>query len=331
MKNKPLKWGIVSTARIAKNAIVPAIQASKLGKVAAVASRSLSKAEEFAHALGIPKAYGSYVELLQDPDIDAVYIPLPNDMHKAWAVQAAYAGKHVLCEKPIAMNAQECREMVTAAEDNHIQLMEGFMYRYHPRFSKMIEMLRAGNIGELRMIRTAFTFNISYPNDFRHIPEMGGGALMDVGCYCLNISRQIAGREPVSVQAQMYKGNTGIDLQLIASMDFGDNLFAQFDCAFNTTPRQECHIAGTQGTLDIPKPFVTNSERCQIIVNTEEDQKTINVKGANEYQKMIEHFARCVWGDETPLFPLKDAIANMQVIDALFESARDNGEPVRLL
>lgn len=331
MKKQTLKWGILGTAKIARKAIIPAIKTSKLNEVHAVASRSLVKAQEFAQALEIPNAYGSYEELLHDSEINAIYIPLPNDLHKPWTIQAAQAGKHVLCEKPMALNTQEVHEMITAAEENKVVLMEAFMYRYHPRFEKILEIVRGGTLGELRMIQLGFTYNITNPNDIRLIPEMGGGALMDVGCYCVDFSRKIAGREPTSVQALMYEGNTGIDLQMIASLDFGDNIFAQFDCAFNITPRQFCHVAGSEGTLDVTRPFTSNSERHQAIITTADDQRTVNFKGTNEYQHMLDHFARVVWGDEQPLFPLSDSVANMQVIDALFQSLIDNGKLVRLI
>lgn len=330
LKKQTLKWGILGTARIAKNAMIPAIKQSKQGEVAAVASRSVSKAQEFAQSLEIPKAYGTYEELINDPEINAVYVPLPNNLHKEWVIEAAQVGKHVLCEKPLALSADEAREMKTEAETNKVVLMEALMYRYHSRFQKIIDLIREGTIGSLRFIQTAFTYNITNPDDIRLIPNMGGGALLDVGCYCVDFSRQIAGREPISVQALYYEGNTGIDLQMAGTLDFGDNIYAQFNCAFNTAQRQFCHVAGSEGTLDIPNPFNCYNKRTAVYVNTAEDQREVTFGTENEYKEMVDHFARCVFGKEKPHFPLMDSISNMQVIDALFQSAIDNGKLVRL-
>lgn len=330
MKDNQLNWGILGTANIARRALIPAIKAAKNNQLVAVASRSLTKAQEFARLNGIPKAYGSYEELLNDPDIQAVYIPLPNDQHKPWSIKAMQAGKHVLCEKPIGLNAQEASEMAAAAEEYGVVLMEAFMYRYHPRYEKLIKIVREGTLGDLRSIRVDFTYNQSKPNDIRLVPEMGGGALMDVGCYCIDIARQFAGREPLAVQAQIVRGNTGIDLQVAATMDMGDSIYAQFEAAFNTFQRRHFHIAGTQGRLDIYEPYYTHGKFVKAVLETSGSRKTFWSWPKNEYRYMIDHFYDVVVNGAEQRFPLSHSMADMRVIDALFESAQTESKLVKM-
>jgi predicted dehydrogenase len=330
MSKHDLKWGILGTARIAQNALIPALKASRRNSVHAVASRSITKAQEYAQLNGIPVAYGSYEELLQDEAIQAVYIPLPNNLHKEYAIAALKAGKHVLCEKPIGLNQHEAQEMVAFAEESGFVLMEGFMYRYHPRFKRYIDLIEDGVIGNIRFIHSAFSFNITNPNDIRLIPELGGGALMDVGCYCIDISRQLTNREPLSVQAQYYESNTGIDLQIAVTMDFGDNIFSQFEVAFNTFARQECRVAGNQGSLEIFTPFKSEKKFTKAILTTKEYQRTLWNWPKNEYKEMVDHFNRLAAGKEKRRYPLTDSIADMKVIDAIMESALADGAFIHL-
>jgi xylose dehydrogenase (NAD/NADP) len=330
MKNKTLKWGILGTAKIAQDSLVSAFKASRKNELYAVASRSLTKAEEFARLNLITKVYGTYDELLQDSSVQAVYIPLPNSLHKLWAIEAMKAGKHVLCEKPIGLNEQEAREMVAVAEEKQVVLMEGFMYRYPPRFAKFIKIIQNGSLGNIRYIHSAFTYNITNPDDIRLIPELGGGALMDVGCYCIDFSRQITSREPISVQAQCYQSNTGIDLQVIATLDFGDNIYSVFEAAFNTTRRQLCHIAGTEGTLEIIQPFKNFGKGTKAILTTAEGVKTMYFWGKDEYSKMLDQFQRMVARKAEPLFPLSHSINDMKVIDAIVQSMHNNGKVIKL-
>ncbi len=330
MKKNTLKWGILGTARIAQNKIIPAIKSSRRNELYAVASRSLTKAEEFARLNVIPKVYGSYEELLRDETVQAVYIPLPNSLHKSWTIAAINAGKHVLCEKPIGLNQAEAREMAALAEEKGVILMEGFAYRYHPRYEKLFEMVSKGAIGSPRYIHSTFTFNITNPNDIRLVPELGGGALMDVGCYCIDISRQLTEREPVSVQAQFYEGNTGVDLQVAATLDFGDNIYAQFEAAFNTTKQQSIKIAGNEGSLIIQNPFLSGGKRTRAVLSSEEEEKTMHFWGKNEYKHMFDHFQRLVAGKAEPRYPLSHSIADMRIIDAIKQSMQDGGRLIRL-
>jgi len=254
MKEK-IRWGILGTAQIARRAMVPALRESAMAEVVAIASRDIEKAQTFAKDLKIPKFFGSYSSLLADPEIDAVYIPLPNHLHKPWTILAAEAGKHILCEKPLALNTDECQEMIAAANANNVQLMEAFMYRYHPRILAAHQMVRDGALGDLKTIEASFTYFKEDTTNIRFKPEMGGGALMDVGCYCVNISRLMAGREPITVHARLYQTSTGVDNQLVGLLDFGDGLMAHFDCAMNQEGRQRCLLAGTRGYLEIPNSF----------------------------------------------------------------------------
>jgi predicted dehydrogenase len=267
---------------------------------------------------------------LADPAIEAVYIPLPNHLHKPWTIKAAEAGKHILCEKPLALNPEECREMIAAAHANGVVLMESFMYRHHPRILAAREMIRAGNIGKLKTIETAFTFRLTDTTDIRYQLEMGGGALMDVGCYCVNISRLLAGREPESVMARAFWAETGVDQHLTGVLDFRDGLMAHFDCALSLAKRQRCLAAGTEGYLELPDVFLPGTG--ESVIHQYMGQapvETHTFDGVDEYRMIAEDFMHAVRGG-TPAFPVDDATANMRVITALLESARNNGQPVEI-
>ena len=332
---KIIRWGILSTANIGQKAMIPALKESSLAEVIAISSRSAETARSCADELGIPRAYEGYQTLLEDPDIDAVYNPLPNHLHKEWSIRAAEAGKHILCEKPLALNATECHEMISAARANGVQLMEAFMYRYHPRIQAAKKMVQSGEIGALKTIESAFSFRLTNPDNIRLQPDMGGGALMDVGCYCINVSRLMAGREPVSVQARAHWASTGVDDQLVAILDFGDGLFAHFDCALNQERRERCTLAGTEGYLELPMTFVPGVVETLIYQSPpgrDAAKGTVSSSGltfpaANNYRLVAEDFMQAIDG-KTPAFPIEDAISNMRVIEALLDSARQNGRPV---
>ncbi|MDT8382319.1 MAG: Gfo/Idh/MocA family oxidoreductase [Brevefilum sp.] len=324
------RWGILSTANIGRKAMIPALKKIPIAEVLAVASRDGERAKKFAEELEIPKPYGSYQALLEDPEIDAVYIPLPNHLHKEWTIRAAEAGKHILCEKPLALNASECEMMIAAANENGVILMESFMYRYHPRILAAVEMVRSGKIGSLKTIETGFTFYMHNRDDIRMKPEMGGGALMDVGCYCINISRLMAGRNPVAVQAQAVWAPTDVDEQLVGVLDFGEGLYAHFDCAFNQSSRQHCILAGTEGYLSIPEAFNPGEKRS--VIQEVREGKTVQVhdfEGVDEYVLIAEHFMHTIKGAD-PIYPIDNSVANMRVIQALLDSARQTGSVVYL-
>lgn len=322
-------WGILSTANIGRKAMIPALKASSFAQVTAVSSRASQSAINFAKELGIPKSYGDYQALLDDPAIDVIYNPLPNHLHKPWTIKAAEAGKHILCEKPLALNVEECHEMAAAAKSNGVQLMESFMYRHHPRILAAREMIDNGLIGEIRTIESAFTFNLKRSNDIRLKPEMGGGALMDVGCYCINISRLMAGREPLAVQARSVWSRSGVDIQTTAILDFSDGLMAHFDCGFNQSRRQRCIIAGTESYLVLDKPFLPGKVKTGIHMVREGTSQVFKFKGVDEYRLIAEDFMAAIENGKIP-YPAEDAAANMHVIQSLIESARQNGKPVNL-
>jgi len=324
-----IRWGILSTANIGRKAMIPALQASKIAEVVAVASRDKDKAQRFAQDLNIPKAYGGYQAMLDDPAIEAVYNPLPNHLHKPWSIKAAEAGKHILCEKPLALDIDECKEMIAAAIANGVLLMESFMYRHHPRIQAAREMAKSGAIGTVKTIESAFTFNLKDKSDIRYLPEMGGGAVMDVGCYCINISRLMAGREPVAVQAQAVWSESGVDEQLTAILDFGDGLLAHFDCGLNQQKRQRCIVSGTEGFLVLRDAFTPGTGKT--VIHEVRDDKTLKHKfsGVDEYRLIAEEFMRATQSG-TLSYPPEDAIANMRVILALLKSAKKNGKVIPL-
>jgi xylose dehydrogenase (NAD/NADP) len=245
--------------------------------------------------------------------------------------KAAEKGKHVLCEKPLALNTTGCEEMHVAAEAHGVRLMEAFMYRFHPRIEKVLGTLRDGAIGELRLIHSAFTFRLTCPDNIRLQPELGGGALMDVGCYCVNISRTAAGREPVEVQAFARWGASGVDEQLVGTLRFDNGLLAQFDCALTIERREECHLAGTDAYLMLPSAFLPGTADLTILEHRGRREVTTHtIQGVDEYRLMVEHFADCVRNDRPLRYDALEAARTMQVIEALYRSARQDGQPVAL-
>jgi len=309
----------------------PAIQASQNGELIAVASRDEARAREFAEQGGIPIAYGSYEALLADDDIDAVYIPLPNGLHREWTIRAAEAGKHVLCEKPLALSEAECREMAAAADANGVKLMEAFMYRFHPRSELMIDMMRGGHVGELRMIQSVFTFRLKSPDNIRLDPELGGGALMDVGCYCVNLSRTAAGCEPVEAQAIAVQSPSGVDEMMTGTLRFPNDLLASFQCGLNTKRREAYELGGTEACLRVADAFLPGDD--DVIIEEQRDGAepiTHPIAGVDEYRLMVEHFADCALTGANPRYPVAEAALNMRAIEALYVSARQNGVPVTI-
>ncbi|MGE3188501.1 MAG: Gfo/Idh/MocA family protein, partial [Vicinamibacterales bacterium] len=306
----------------------PAIQASSNGELVAIASREQSRAEEAARAAGIPRAHGSYEALLDDPDVDALYIPLPNSMHREWSIRAAKAGKHVLCEKPLAMDAAECADMAAAAEEAGVLLMEAFMYRFHPRTEQVLSMVRSGTIGDLRTIRSAFSFKITKPGNIRLDPDLGGGALMDVGCYAVNVSRTLAGAEPVEASAFARWSNRGVDDQLTGVLRFDDGLVAHFDCALTLERCEFYEVAGTDGHLRAEAAFLPGTADAVIEEHHGRGNVTRHtVPGVDEYRLMVEHFAGCVLTGAPVRYAASEAAANMRAIEALYRSARNGGKP----
>lgn len=337
-----MNFGILGAARIAASALIPAIGKSSNARVAAVAARDLGRAQSYAAEHGIPKAYGSYEEMLADPEIEAVYNPLPNSEHAPWSIRALEAGKHVLCEKSFSLNAAEAETVDAAARRAGKQVMEAFMYRFHPQIAQAQEILRRGEIGELRLIRPSFSFALSRPGDIRWVAKLGGGALYDIGTYCVNVSRTFAGREPTEVfgvadlTGEGDPGGGGADHTFLGLLDFGGGLRSTFDCSFRQTFRQRVELVGSEGTLTLLEPYVPNrnskgqdqghgSTAPSLVVNGE----TVTSVAGDQYQLMVEHFVRAARGEEAPRYPVEEAVRQMRVLDALFQSARE-GRLVRL-
>jgi predicted dehydrogenase len=322
-----LRWGVLSTAKIGIGKVIPATAAAARCEVVAIASRDLGRAQAAASELGIARAYGSYEDLLADPDVDAVYNPLPNHLHAEWTIAAARAGKHVLCEKPLATTTEDAERMIGACEAEGVLLMEAFMYRLHPTWEAVRASVASGRIGELRVVQSWFSYFNDDPGDIRNIVEAGGGALYDIGCYCVNLSRMLFGAEPERVQGSMMRDPImGIDILTSAILDFDDGM-ATFTCSTRAEPDQRVHIYGTEGRISVEIPFNIPPDRPTRVSVTaggdppvRPDTEVLTFDPANEYTIQAERFAAAVLdGDPVPI-PPSDAIGNLRVIEELFRS-----------
>ena len=332
-----VKWGVMGNATIARKCVIPAIRKSGNGDIVALATRSPAQAEQVVADNRIERVYDSYEALLVDPQVELVYIPLPNHLHHPWTIKALKAGKHVLCEKPLACNAKEAREMAAVAKDAGRLLMEAFMYRFHPRSRRIKQLIAEGAIGAPRLVRSAFCFRMadsewSDPPNVRLNPEMGGGALLDVGCYSVSVARWFLGAEPSQVQAQAEYDPGGVDVHMVGSLGFAGNGLASFEASFITALQQTYCIAGSDGVIELPHNAFVPWEDEAIFYVRGRDQETgqkHSVPGADEYQLMVEHFADAVMGRIDLRFPIADSIDNMRVLDALAQAAR-TGQMVKL-
>jgi predicted dehydrogenase len=328
---EPVKFGIISTANIGMEKVTPAMQKSAGCDIRGIASRNLDSAKAAAEKLGIPKAYGSYEEMLADPEIEAVYNPLPNHLHVPLTLKAAEAGKHVLCEKPVAFNAQEAKKLVEARDKHGVIIAEAFMVRYHPQWIKARELVRSGAIGELRAIQGSFSYMNRDPADVRNQPETGGGALYDIGCYTIVTSRYIFGEEPKRV-VSMIERDPDFQTDRLASalMEFPSGQ-ALFVCSTQLVPYQRMQIFGTKGRIEVQIPFnALLDEPCVIFqddgsVLGDRSAQKITFETANQYTLQGDAFARAVRGVAPLEFPIEDAVKNMAVIDAVFRSGETGG------
>lgn len=323
---KPLRWGILGAANIAVQKVIPAMRASPQARIIAIASRDLEKARDAARLLDIPKAYGSYDDLLADPDVDAIYNPLPNHLHMPWTIRAAEAGKHVLCEKPIALNAGEARAMLDVRKRTGVTIAEAFMVRTHPQWLEVRRLVRGGRIGALRLVSGHFSYFRRDPNDVRSRVEWGGGALLDIGCYPITLTRWLFDTEPNGAIANVERDpEFGVDRLVTALLRF-DGGQAVFSCAGQLVPFQRMTLFGERGRIEIEIPFNAPPGRpCRIIVDdgsrfASEAAEVIEFPAVDQYTLQAERFADAVAGvGEVPV-TLEDAVANMEVIDALFRS-----------
>lgn len=323
-----IRWGVIGTARHAANTWIPGLKGTASGTLAAVASRSIESARKFAAEQGIPAAYGSYNAMLAAPDIDAVYIPLPNSMHKEWAIRAAQAGKHVMCEKPLGLNAAEAEEMVAAFAAAGRKLVEAFQWRHHPQAKKVRELVQAGVIGDLRMIDAGFSFPLMRDGDVRWNAELGGGALYDVGCYPIAFARFITGQEPISVTAHAEWADTGVDKLTVATMRFPGGVLAHINCGFVLPLRRYYTVVGQDAALTVNRAYNPLGDKPGQVVRLGPDRETVetyDVGKHNSYTLLIEEFNRAIIEDRDPLYPAEDAVKNMRVIDAIYRAAREGG------
>lgn len=317
------RWGILSTAAIGMQHVIPAIQKAANCEVVAIASRSVQKAQNAANQLGIAKAYGSYEALLNDKDIDVVYNPLPNHLHVPYTLKALEAGKHVLCEKPIALNAHEAACFVEETQKfPHLKVMEAFMYRFHPQWAAIKKMVSEGAIGEVKTIHTNFSFFNTDPTNTRNILEIGGGALLDIGCYCISFPRYIFNKEPQRVVSLIVRDTEmKIDQLSSAMLDFGNGITATFTCSIQLMHGQSAHIMGTKGRIlvDIPVNAPANKPT-KITVVTSSSSREIYFDAVDQYALQAQEFANAVIENKPVPTPLTDALNNMKVIEALFRS-----------
>lgn len=326
LTNKTLNWGLLSTARI-NNALIPPLRVSKRNQLVAVASRSKESADAYARDKKIPRAYGTYDELLADPEIDVIYNPLPNHLHAEWTIRAVEAGKHVLCEKPLALSVEEVDEIQAAARKHERVVAEAFMYRHHPQTLKVQELVRSGSLGSVKLIHGSFSFVLTHEGDVRLDPAMGGGSIWDVGCYPISYARSVLGENPLEVFGQQVTGPTGIDETFIGQMRFADNIHMQFDCSFAIPFHSFMEIIGSEGTLNIPNPFKPNVDE-KIYLTRDGKTETIKIKGQELYIGEVEDMADAILHGKEPRISLEDSRANVAVICALLESAR-MGKPIR--
>jgi xylose dehydrogenase (NAD/NADP) len=324
MSVKKLRWGILGCARIAERAIIPAMREAKGVELAGIAARDPARAEDWVRKYGFRRAYPDYAALVEDHWIDAVYVPLPNHLHAEWSIRAARAGKHVLCEKPLAMNEAEVQRMFAAAEAAGVVLMEAFMHRFHPQFERACDLVQSGAAGEILAVRSTFTFmNTNDASDYRWDPAAGGGALYDLGCYPISAARTVLGREPESVfaRARLHPAKA-VDLATSMLLTFPGGAFALLDCAFDVHFQSSLEIAGSEGRISLGRAFSAKRLDVEIHVQHGNDLEIIAVPAADAYTRMIEHFGEAVRGDAPLRYGRDDASGNARAIDAAFASAK---------
>ena len=320
---KKLNWGILSTAKIGIEKVIPAMQHGKLSKIVAIASRTHESAREAAKNLKIPKAFGSYQDLLDDTSIDAVYIPLPNHMHVPWTIKALAANKHVLCEKPIALTATEAKELLKETEKfPHLKVMEAFMYRHHPQWIRALELINGGGIGMVKTVHSFFSYYNDDPENIRNMVDIGGGGLMDIGCYCISLARLIFDEEPQRVFGKI-EYDPGFETDRICSgiLDFVQGT-STFTCSTQLVPYQRVNVFGTKGRIEIEIPFNSPPDKpCKILFQNNEKIEEIEIKICDQYTIQGDLFSLSVLKNEKVPTPIEDAVENMKVLEAVIQSA----------
>jgi len=320
-----IRWGILSTARIGGR-LVEGASKTDAAEIVAVASRDGATAQAFADAYGIPRAHGSYEALLADPDVEAVYIPLPNSMHVGWSVRALQGGKHVLCEKPLDRRPDEVARAFDVAEEQGLVLSEAFMWRHSPQTRRLRGLLDEGAVGAVRLVRACFSFALAGDVDVRLDPALDGGGLMDVGCYCVSGARLVAG-EPVSVSAQAVTSPRGVDMRLSGLLRFDGDVLGVVDCGLDMYNRSELEIVGSEGRLLLADPW--HAITPQIVVERGLERTIVEVEAADSYALELDDMAAAIVGERAPLLGRADALGQARTIDALYRSA-DEGRAVAL-
>jgi predicted dehydrogenase len=324
-----VRWGILSTAKIAREHVIPALKSGELMDVVAIASRDRNRAQETAAEFGISKAYDSYEALLADPEIDAIYNPLPNHLHAPLTIRALEAGKHVLCEKPIALNAEEAQQIEAAQRKSGKLVAEAFMVRFHPQWQRAREIVRSGRLGDVRAIHTFFSYHLTDPDNIRNQAEIGGGGLYDVGCYAVATARYIFGADPERVIGVFDRDpNMRTDRLASGLAEFPNGRHLAFSCATQLVPTQRVQIAGTKGRLEIQVPFNPRRDQpTRLVIDDGRDligggAETEELPPTDQYQRQGDAFSRAILEGSSLEFPMADAIVNMRVLDALFRSEK---------
>ena len=320
----PVRWGIVSTAKINQRVLPEARQSDRV-EMLAVASRSEDAAQAYAEREGIPRAFGSYEALLADPEVEAVYIPLPNSMHVDWTIKALEAGKHVLCEKPMDRRSAEVERAFVAAERADRILMEAFMYRHHPQTRRAKELVDAGEIGELRVLRSSFGFTLSDQGDIRVSAELDGGSLMDVGCYCVSGMRLFAGEPETAIGRQVLSAS-GVDVRFVGTLVFAGEVPGHFDCGLDLPDNSLLDVVGSEGTLRLRRPFLITDPEIELLRGSGTEK--VDVPAAGSYQLELENMSDAIRGEAPPLLGREESLGQVRAIEALYSSADRGGEPV---
>lgn len=318
-----LRWGVVGVSElVGRRAVLPCLRDSPSAEIVAIGSRTASRAAAEAEEFGACRSYGSYAAVLENPAVEAVYIPLPNSLHLKWTLKAAAAGKHVLCEKPLACNAQEARRMADACQRTKVFLMEAYVTPFHLRHSRAMELAKSDALGELQLIRTEFTFPLTDPNNYRWRPEMGGGCLLDLGIYCLAPIVALAGRHPHQVAASRKPAASGVDASFTGWLDFGGGLAGTFHVSFEAPERQTLEITGSEGRLRLHQAFTPGLQDKEMEVTQSDGSRYVVPCDSNDpYLAMIEHFNAAVRGEEAPRRTPEESIAMMALLDRLRASA----------
>lgn len=329
MPDQVLRWGLLSTARINRS-LIPPLRASPRNRLVAVASRDQASADAYAKEWGIERAFGSYDSMLASPDVDVVYISLPNSLHAEWTLKAVRAGKHVLCEKPLTTRVEDVDAIAAAAREASKVVAEAFMYRHHPQTLKIMDMIASGAIGEPRLVRGSFTFTLTDRGNVRVNAALHGGSVWDVGCYPISYARTVFGREPSEAQGMQWLGPSGVDETFVGTLRFGDGAYAQFDSGFHAPFRTHIEIVGSEGVIAVPRPFKPVQEDSFLVGKAGDMLEPVAVQGFEHlYSGEVEDMADAILLGRAPRISLADSRANVATILALLQSARD-GRPVRV-